>query len=103
MPAPHKAGPEGLNLGRRTQPGVKELTIELGGADIYINLSRKVDLENGHVLYEAVLTDPHGSRAIYIDKDDIVECLRDVFIAGSGPEPEPDSTPPPHRAERGRP
>lgn len=71
---------EGWNLGHRDHVGVKELTLELGTADIYINTARKVDLDNGHTLYEAVLTDDTGSRAIYIDKDDVIEALQDMFI-----------------------
>jgi len=52
----------------------------MGDSDIYVNMSRRIDLDNGHTLYEAVLTDPHGSRAIYIDRDDIVETLRENFF-----------------------
>lgn len=82
---PVKGGREGLALGRRSSPALKELTIELGEADVYVNMARRIDLDNGHVLYEAVLTDPHGSRAIYIDREDIVECLRDMFLPAGAP------------------
>jgi hypothetical protein len=99
MPATTPGGHEGWTLGRRG-PGLKELTIELGDADIYVNMSRKVELDNGHTLFEAVLTDPTGSRAIYIDLDDVVECLRDTFLTGSQPKSE---EPPGPRAEARKP
>lgn len=98
MPAPPKAGHEGWSLGRRAPPGLKELTIELGDSDIYVNMARKIELDNGHTLYEAVLTDPSGSRAIYIDRDDIMECLKDSFIRDPAAEPAPE--PPPKRDPR---
>lgn len=71
----------GLDLDRhQPNPGLKELTIEMGDADVYVNMARRLPLANGHVLYEAVLTDPQGSRAIYVDQDDVVECLRHAFL-----------------------
>jgi hypothetical protein len=76
------------------------MTIEMGDADIYVNMSRRIDLDNGHTLYEAVLTDPHGSRAIYIDRDDIVETLRENFLALPDDSPEEPADGP--RAERRR-
>jgi hypothetical protein len=97
MPAPSKAGHEGWTLGKRNPPGLKEMTIEMGDSDIYVNMSRRIDLDNGHTLYEAVLTDPHGSRAIYIDRDDIVEIMRENFLLSmnavheaSSDEPRPE-------------
>jgi hypothetical protein len=91
-------------LGPRQPPGLKELTIELGDSDIYVNMSRRLDMDNGHTLYEAVLTDATGSRAIYIDRDDIVECLKDSFIQVP---PEAKASPPnpgePRKDARGRP
>lgn len=94
MPAEPKAGREGWSLGKReAAPGIKELTIELGEADIYVNLARRVDFDDGHALYEAVLTDAHGSRAIYIDREDVVECLRDVVLTGSTPPAPVDDSP----------
>lgn len=87
MPAPHKEGHEGLRLGHRDTPDLKEMTIELGQSDIYINTAKRVDLE-GHTLYEAIMTDPHGSRVIFIDKEEIVDCLKEAFITGHGAEEE---------------
>lgn len=66
----------------------------MGDADIYVNMSRRIDLDNGHTLFEAVLTDPHGSRAIYIDRDDILECLKETFI------PPPEGAPTEARERR---
>lgn len=96
MTANPTAGHEGFALGRRAPPGVKELTIELGDSDIYVNTSRRIDLDNGHTLFEAVLTDAHGSRAIYIDRDDVVECLKDSFLEGF---PAPQTGEPPKEDE----
>lgn len=86
-------------MGRHTPPGLKELTIEMGDSDVYVNMSRRIDLDNGHTLYEAVLTDPHGSRAIYIDRDDIVEIMRENFLLSNANAEEAADEP---RTERRR-
>lgn len=85
MPARDHAGHEGLKLGRHEAPGLKELTIELGESDIYVNTSKRVDLE-GHTLFEAIMTDAHGSRVIFIDREEIVDCLKDSFIREPPPK-----------------
>lgn len=91
-PAP-RPGHEGLHVGKPVVPEIKELTITLGDADLYINCARRVDVGNGHSLFEALLTDPSGSRPIYIDNDDILELLRDLFI-GVPPAPANAEDPP---------
>ena len=80
MPAPHKAGNEGLLGHRGDRPDLKELTIALGRSDIYVNLDKHIQLEDGHTLYEAILTDDNGSRVIFVDRDDVAECLRESMI-----------------------
>jgi hypothetical protein len=77
-----KPSKEGLMGRRGEKPDLKELTIEMGRSDIYISLGKHLDLEDGHVLFEAIITDEQGSRVIYVDKDDIAECLKDSFILG---------------------
>lgn len=86
MPAPSKAGHGGWKLRGHSEPGLRELTLEIGNADVYVNMGRRIDMDNGHVLFEAVLTDAQGSRPIYIDREEIVECLRETFLAPSKPE-----------------
>lgn len=76
----------GLSGKRGEKPDLKELTIEMGRSDIYVNLGKHLDLADGHILFEAILTDDNGSRVIYVDKDDIAECLRDSFILGGQKE-----------------
>lgn len=98
----NRPGAEGWSLQRRTGPQLKELTIMLGDSDLYIHMSRRIDLGNGHLLYEAVLTDQHGSRAIYIDHEDIVDTLQSAFapaVAEKPAEPAPGFVGPaaPHR------
>ena len=79
---------EGLLGHRGEKPDLKELTIGMGRSDIYVNLDKHLDLEDGHTLFEAILTDDNGSRVIYVDKDDIAECLRESFLLG-GPQTQP--------------
>jgi hypothetical protein len=70
---------------------LKEFTIAMGDADLYVNLDRHMDLDNEHVLYEAVLSDPEGSRVIYVDREELEACLKDSPILrhapGAGDEP----------------
>ena len=88
-----RTGHDGLHVGRPVVPEIKELTITLGDADLYINCARRVDVGNGHSLFEALLTDPSGSRPIYIDNDDILDLLRDLFIGAPPPAAEPVDAP----------
>lgn len=73
---------EGLLSNRRDRPDLKELTLSLGRSDIYVNLGKHVDAPDGHVLFEAILTDDNGSRVIYLDKEDLADCLRESFVLG---------------------
>ena len=82
MPSAPKPNHEGLFAQRGQKPDLKELTIGMGRSDIYINLDKHMDLEDGHTLFEAILSDENGSRVIYVDKEDIAECLRDSFVLG---------------------
>lgn len=86
MPAEHRAGHEGLRLGQHHEPDVKEMTIELGESDIYINTAKRVEMDDGHTLYEAIMTDPHGSRVIFVDREEVVDCLKQAFLVGSKPK-----------------
>jgi hypothetical protein len=82
MHSDSKPSREGLTSRRGDKPDLKELTIELGRSDIYINLGKHLDLADGHILFEAILTDDNGSRVIYVDKEDIADCLKESFILG---------------------
>ena len=80
MKRDHQATPANLLGNRSDKPDLRELTISMGRSDIYINLARTVELENGHTLFEAILTDDNGSRVIYVDRDDVADCLRESFL-----------------------
>jgi hypothetical protein len=73
---------------------LKEFTIQMGDADLYVNLERRLDLDNAHTLYEAVLSDQHGSRLIYVDREELAACLADSPIlqgesGSASPQKEP--------------
>lgn len=76
----HDPAPNPLTSARGEKPDLKELTISLGRQDLYVNLDRHINLDDGHILYEAILTDEKGSRVIYVDRDDIAECIRESFF-----------------------
>ncbi|MBI2078240.1 MAG: hypothetical protein HYT80_07730 [Euryarchaeota archaeon] len=81
--------PAGSLLGNRgDKPDLRELTISMGRSDIYVNLARTVEMDNGHTLFEAILTDDNGSRVIYVDREDIAECLRESFLLTDAPPEE---------------
>ena len=82
MPSHNPPPTGGLTGQRGEKPDLRELTISLGRADLYVNLSKHVDMDNGHMLFEAILTDENGSRVIYVDKEDIAECLKESFVLG---------------------
>lgn len=82
MRSPSKPPAGGLTGQRGEKPDLRELTISLGRSDLYVNLSKHVDTDDGHMLFEAILTDENGSRVIYVDKDDIAECLKESFVLG---------------------
>lgn len=77
-----KAPTGGLGGNRKDQPDLRDLTISLGRSDLYINLAKHVKMEDGHFLFEAILTDENGSRVIYVDREDIAACLRESMILG---------------------
>lgn len=68
-------------------PQLKEFTIQVGDADLYVNLDRRLELDQAHTLYEAVLSDQHGSRLIYVDREELAACLADSPILRSSAEP----------------
>ena len=72
----------GLTGDRGEKPDLRELTISLGRSDLYVNLNKHVEMDDGHTLFEAILTDENGSRVIYVDRDDIAECLKESFVLG---------------------
>lgn len=73
---------EGLLGNRRDKPDLRELTLTLGRSDIYVNLDKHVNTPDGHMLFEAILTDDNGSRVIYLAKEDLAECLKESFVLG---------------------
>lgn len=75
----------GLPAHERLPPHLKEFTIGVGEADLYVNLDRSLELKDGYVLYEAVLSDEEGSRRIYVDREDLAECLINSPILRPGP------------------
>lgn len=72
----------GLTGRRGEKPDLRDLTISLGRSDLYVNLGKHVEMKDGHTLYEAILTDENGSRVIYVDQEDIADCLKESAILG---------------------
>jgi hypothetical protein len=87
MTEPSKIPSGGLTGQRGEKPDLRELTISIGRSDLYVNLGKHVEMADGHLLFEAILTDENGSRVIYVDKEDIAECMKDSFVLG-GMKPE---------------
>lgn len=73
---------EGLLANRKDRPDLRELTLSLGRSDIYVNLDKHVDTPDGHMLFEAILTDDNGSRVIFLDREDLAECIKESFVLG---------------------
>lgn len=61
----------------------------MGDADLYVNLDRSLELEEGYRLYEAILSDAEGSRRIYVDREELAECLVNSPILRPAPQAEP--------------
>lgn len=79
----------GLPAADSLPPHLKEFTIAMGDADLYVNLDRALEVEDGYLLYEAILSDADGSRRIYVDREELAECLVNSPILQPPPPDEP--------------
>lgn len=84
----------GLPPAERLPPHLKEFTIAVGNADLYVNLDRALEMEDGYLLYEAILSDAEGSRRIYVDRKELADCLENspILQPDAAKEPEEDDS-----------
>ncbi len=86
---PVRSPKRGLPSHENLPAHLKEFTIAVGEADLYVNLDRSLELEEGYLLYEAILSDADGSRRIYVDREELAECLENSPILHPAPPKDP--------------